>query len=1014
MIPLYLEMNAFGPYARRQVVDFRRLKDHKLFLIYGPTGAGKTTVLDAICYALYGETSGNRRSGTHMRSEYAPPEEETYVIFDFAIGPKRYRVERRPEQQVAKKRGTGLKKAAAAAALYRLDESGEPAAVVATKKVSEEVERLLGFKAEQFRQVVLLPQGDFRRLLLAGSAERQQIMQTLFHTQRYAMLQDLAKEKYDGIQAQYELRKERIGQLLQRLGADDVPALASMEEAMAQELLQRQRELDEAGADRDACQKMVQDAQVLYSHWQALKESRRQQELLRQHDEEMNQKRAHVEVLRRVQLLAEPCRQLDDIQKQGADARRKAEDAAAQAVQAWQRLQSVSQAAEALQSQAKAHEADAERLVLLQHMMGKAEAYSELCRTAQQQAELKCRAEEEWQRLQQENASRQAQLDAGRAELASQPELAAALEQAKAQAAAWEERLKRELALEALDQEIARRKASCDSARAAYEQAAAQARQDQIDYEGVQALFLQGQAALLAGELQDGEACPVCGATVHPQPAVRHEHVPQKEDVDARRKQAAASDAARQRAEVAHQRMHAELQSLQRQYEEQRAQYPFEGHSGQWRERLTGQKEQVRLLESRAAQAEALRAAVAGWEQQQKAGLQREEQARRQADAARLAAVQSQTAKDQAEADVPAEYRNADVLGRHIADLKRRVSAYEKQVEMNRAALVSAEKEAARWTEQEQMQQEQVAALRTQYTEYLAYLKERVRQAGIESVQRCRQLQALVPSIDAEQQRIDAYDREVQQVQGRIQQEERAVGNLPEPDMAAYMKLLDEKNKQCQHISELCAAAAIRRQELSDGRKQIADWQGEQDDLANQYKAVGAVYELISGQQTGVNFERYVLGALLDEVLTAANARLDLMSRRRYELQRSHSWDDKRVRRIGLDIEVFDNYTGYARPANTLSGGETFLASLSLALGLADVVQAYSGGIHLDAIFIDEGFGTLDGETLDFALKALMELRQGGRLVGIISHVPELKERIDARLAVHKTDRGSTADFELP
>ena len=162
-----------------------------------------------------------------------------------------------------------------------------------------------------------------------------------------------------------------------------------------------------------------------------------------------------------------------------------------------------------------------------------------------------------------------------------------------------------------------------------------------------------------------------------------------------------------------------------------------------------------------------------------------------------------------------------------------------------------------------------------------------------------------------------------------------------------------------------------------------------------------------------INFERYVLGALLDDVLAAANERLQSMSRQRYTLQRSQSWDDKRVKQIGLDIEVYDNYTGYARPANTLSGGETFLSSLSLALGLADVVQAYSGGIHLDAIFIDEGFGTLDSETLDYALKTLASLRSGGRLVGIISHVPELKERIDARLAIHKTDRGSTSSFEF-
>ena len=156
MKPLYLEMNAFGPYARRQVIDFRRLKDHKLFLIYGPTGAGKTTVLDAMCYALYGETSGNRRSGAHMRSEYASPEEETYVVFAFAIGPARYCVERRPEQQIAKKRGTGLKKSAASAALYAVDEKGEKTAVIATKKVGEEASETI-IAAKNGAVAVMMP-----------------------------------------------------------------------------------------------------------------------------------------------------------------------------------------------------------------------------------------------------------------------------------------------------------------------------------------------------------------------------------------------------------------------------------------------------------------------------------------------------------------------------------------------------------------------------------------------------------------------------------------------------------------------------------------------------------------------------------------------------------------------------------------------------------------------------------------------------------------------------------------
>ncbi len=205
-------------------------------------------------------------------------------------------------------------------------------------------------------------------------------------------------------------------------------------------------------------------------------------------------------------------------------------------------------------------------------------------------------------------------------------------------------------------------------------------------------------------------------------------------------------------------------------------------------------------------------------------------------------------------------------------------------------------------------------------------------------------------------------------------------------------------------------AELVKQQE-----KWLADLQHleqEQASVHGKYQIMASLFEIASGKDTGVTFERFVLGALLDEVALAANARLKSMSRNRYMLQRKMSRDDKRTL-SGLDLEVYDNYTGFARQANTLSGGETFLASLSLALGLADVVQAYAGGIHLDTIFVDEGFGTLDPETLDFAIKALLELQQGGRLVGIISHVPELKERIDARLEISLTGRGSRAEFKV-
>ena len=341
------------------------------------------------------------------------------------------------------------------------------------------------------------------------------------------------------------------------------------------------------------------------------------------------------------------------------------------------------------------------------------------------------------------------------------------------------------------------------------------------------------------------------------------------------------------------------------------------------------------------------------------------------------------------------------------------ITAYEKDLQQCRDAVVAGERQAAKQQQEAQNWQHQVEVLRDRFSQGVQALRDRVVAAGFESVKACRAMQAAVGQIPELEAAVRQYDTQVQQVQGQLAQEEKAIGSQPRPDVAAARTALDKAEKASQALGEEKGSLAAQYRRWQQGKAALAALQQEGRDLTEAYKTVGAVYELIAGKQTGINFERYVLGALLDEVLAAANGRLQGMSRQRYSLQRSRSWDDKRVKQIGLDIEVYDNYTGYARPANTLSGGETFLASLSLALGLADVVQAYSGGIHLDTMFIDEGFGTLDGETLDYALKTLASLRSGGRLVGIISHVPELKERIDARLAVHKTDRGSTSSFEF-
>lgn len=1013
MRPIYLEMHAFGPYAGKQVVDFTQLGTRNLFLIYGPTGAGKTTVLDAICYSLYGDTSGSRRSGAHMRSEYASPQEPTSVCFIFAIGSTCYRVERQPEQEIAKKRGQGLKHAAATAILYVCRQDGVTTQVLATKNVTAAVENLLGFKSEQFRQVVLLPQGDFRKLLLASSKERQQIMQTLFHTQRYAMLQELAKKRYDAIAQSYSLLADRTQQTLQQL---DVASAADLQTKLAdmKRVKEKQEQaLQQARADRDAYQKTVQAVQMLYGHWQTVKAKRQEAAQLAKQKNVYDAKRVHLEQLRRVQVLAEPSRQLDEILAQGQAKRSEAENLAALVQQAAANYASVQEEDKKLQVQQFHKQAEKEECLHLQGLTEKVKAYAALCTEEQNVSRTVQKAEADWQRVRDEADAVRQQLEQGRHVLRQQAAWIAEWEKAKGKVKEVHDRWQQEVRIETVCQTLMAQQQRWHEAKAQEQTATEVAKNSRLNYEAVQALFLQGQAAVLAAELQEGRPCPVCGATHHPQPAVPLEQMPRKEDVERRKQEADACEQKRQHAALAARQRETEYKAGKSQYESLRQQYPFEGTSDVWQQQYAVWNEKQQTLAQQVEEAAVLQKKTAAWEERQVQLQTAEETMRHRRETIKLQAARIAEGKEKAEADIPETYRNEDALKARIDVLTNSVQAYEKAVEKSSQAVIETTKELTKYQEQQASLQKQVQALREQYVQAAAVLKQRVVDAGFADIDACRQLQRELPMMQAEENDVAAYDKKVQQVQGQIAQEEEAIGSQPEPVMAHYTAILQEKNDACRRLAEEGARHRTQMEQLTAIQKQLTDWQQEQDALTEQYKTVGAVYELIAGKQTGVNFERYVLGALLDEVLTAANARLGSMSRHRYELQRSKTWDDKRVKQIGLDIEVFDNFTGYARPANTLSGGETFLASLALALGLADVVQTYSGGIHLDTIFIDEGFGTLDGETLDFALKALLNLRAGGRLVGIISHVPELKERIDARLAVHKTDRGSTASFEL-
>ena len=774
MKPLQLTMRAFGAYADEQTIDFTLLGDKNFFLIHGPTGSGKTTILDAISFALYGSASGDLRESKSLRSDYAPAEQKTEVEFTFSSGEQIYQVLRAPEQELKKQRGEGTRKVPAAAALFKLlaDGSKEPLAAKrdeVTKKVTE----LLGFKAEQFRQIVLLPQGEFRRFLIAESKDRKAILETIFKTELYRRIETLLADRSSAIDSDYKQLKQQRQFILDSSHCEDQAHLSGKLQELQQQQASIAAALLAAASQLETAKQQRQQAQEVHN---AFKEAAAAQTAL----QSLLEQRPAVAAVKNEAAQAEKAAFLEEIYNSTLRAHKHNEESKKTALHA---AAATTSAQEGLQ---ELHQQLQKQLQLLQ--LGDITGASDLNQ-----------------------------------------------------------------ALELLNRHILH-----------------------LNSETAKLSGVTAELERLAGTLVDNEPCPVCGSPHHPKPATVS--AAQKAELQAKMQSLA------QKTQL--------LQHLQQQY----------------------QQAQVQLARCEAAQA-AAHSALA----------------------------------------------SADTEFLELRDrFKERLTASEF----------------------------------TTQNDFLAALRPESKRREL-------------------QQTITTYEQNLAAATDRLQRAQAAVDGKTAPDLDAVLAAEQHASQHYNGLTAQSAVAARERAELERQQQQLLQLEEKMTDLQEAYQTAAALAETARGNNTArLTFSAFVLQAILDDVLQAANLRLTSMSRGRYSLSRTGDVLDAR-RENGLNIEVTDSFTGVARPVKTLSGGEIFLASLSLALGLSDVVQAYAGGIHLDTILVDEGFGTLDTEALDMAIRTLTDLQKGGRLVGIISHVGELRERISARLEVIPGQRGSRAIFHV-
>ena len=934
MRPLQLTLSAFGPYAAQTTLDLEKLGKGGLYLITGDTGAGKTTLFDAITYALYDHSSSGIREGSMLRCKYADDKTPTFVELEFEVHGVRYTVRRNPEYQRPKARGEGMTTEKADATLTYPDDRPP---VTKAKDVTAAVQEIIGLDYNQFSQIVLIAQGQFTKLLNASTEERSRIFRKLFRTQRYAQLQERLQAEASALNQQRTAQNAKLDSLLGGLQfSPEDPDAEALRALCAQTVPETALALLDALTARQAA--ALEEAGTALQATEA---------------------------------------QLDTVQQQlgaAAQAQRLAQQLAARQAE----LAAAKPALDAARAEADRHAGDAAQLDALTAQVTQAQsalaAYDALDALCRQQTEARDAA-----RLAAAQAhKRRTQLDSLNAALAAAEAELAALADADTRLLTLQTRsaqlTQRGEALAKLEQRLAdcqRQAKAAHKAQESYRAAAAAQDEARARRDALERAFLDAQAGLLAESLTEGAPCPVCGSTHHPARALLPHTAPTQAQVEAARQAAAEADRQAQSASAAAQSALATAN---------------EAKTFLRRDAETLLPERFTAPEGTVPLTFALMTNVLAEEN---------------------AALQT------AQTDCKAQCRQTEADCRRKAQLEADRQAKTRQRPALEQSAAEADRSAAAQNASADALEDQIAERRAA----LPYPRRADAQAALDKLEADRR--TLRTGMDTAQRRL-------KQAEQAVAAAEAAVEALTAQQTAAQKELparsAEELTAQQTELTAARETLRSREKQLSaqllPNRKTAAQYRAAAEArqaLESRWQWVSALAATAGGTLTSkqkIRLEAYIQMNYLDRILRYANTRLMQMTAGQYELERIGAENQRS--QSGLDLGVIDHYNGTRRSVKTLSGGESFKASLALALGLSDEVQSSAGGIRLDTLFLDEGFGSLDEESLELAIRVLSGLTEGDRLVGIISHVGALKDRIDRQVVVHKARTGgSTVELRV-
>ena len=941
MRPEKLTISAFGPYADKTEIDFSRLGEGGLYLITGDTGAGKTTIFDAITFSLYGQASGQVRDSAMFRSKYADTATETFVELEFSYQGKKYQIFRSPEYMAPKKRGTGLTLRKAEAQLTYPDER-QP--VTKARDVTRAVEELLGLDYEQFTQIAMIAQGDFQKLLLAGTVQRGEIFRQIFHTGLYQQVQQKLKDAARNRYKEYDEMRRSITQYLdgvkfQQAEGTGAGEFAELKKVKFEGKLERSLELLEDFINQGEIRE-----NALFTEEQEVDQKIRTMEKLL-HLSSQKQSLEQKETFAEEQLK----KLLPELEKATAEA---------------EKYHDTDQKCEKLGLLIREKEEQLKKYQLLEQLKEELDEIGTQLEKSRAQKEANIRQEEQIQKDMEQLKKERSTLEN------SEVDLQKAMTEK-------EKRTQRKTELNGLETEIREFRNLYDATKEQqkkYQAACQEEKQQNEYYQQIFHRFLDAQAGLLAQELKNGLPCPVCGSTSHPHPKMLSGGHPvtqetldnEKRELDKLVKdstdQSVKAGKLKERSNAAWKQIVLSAEELLEDF--QRFRKESRSTAGQAGDFMTVWKQMILMINR----------------EKEQCGNLLEESDRK------IRAARENTKRK----------KTVEKLLENLQKEKDRIQEKKNFCDREQAGLTM---KAAENKKQQQNAAEEIRQI------HLETGKEVLETEIKEKQQEYRNLKENHKKAKETFERFQAEKERITSTIKTLREQQKEIGEIHEEEIRAqYTKSTAQKAELTEKRKELFSIQSGNREIFQKVQKQ----KEEMTAAEKEYVWIKNLSDTANGNLNGkakIELETYIQMSYFDRILRRANVRLMTMSSGQYELKRQEQ-SENRKEKAGLDLNVIDHYNGTERSVKTLSGGETFQASLSLALGLSDEIQASAGGIRLDSMFVDEGFGSLDEEALSQAVKALSGLADGHRMVGIISHVAELKERIENKIIVTKQCSG--------